>query len=511
MRNIPQRTIQQRTIQHWISGSETTGASTRYGPVWNPATGAQQAQVALAEPADVDAAVAAAAKAWQEWRDVSLIRRARVMFALRDLMERHLDELAGIVADEHGKVVSDAKGEVIRGLEVVEYACGIPTLLKGEYSEQVSTDVDAYSFRQPLGVCAGITPFNFPVMVPMWMHPIAIAAGNTFILKPSERDPSASNFIARLYAEAGLPEGVFNVVHGDKVAVDAILDHPGIAATSFVGSTPDRQVRAPAGLRKRQAGAGPRRREEPCRRAARRGHGVRRQPHHGGGLRLGRPAVHGHLRGGRRGRRGRRPGREAEGQGRGHQGRPGPGRGLGHGPGRHAAGQGPHHRLRRTAVEQAGATLVVDGRGLTVEGTPGRLLRRAVPVRPGHHRHGHLHRRDLRPGAGRPAGRDLRQAIDIVNANPYGNGTAIFTSSGQAAKKFQRNVQVGMIGINVPIPVPMAFYSFGGWKDSLFGDTHVHGPEGVRFYTRAKAITSRWPDNEYQEHHRTHMHFPTAS
>ncbi|HMI26580.1 MAG TPA: aldehyde dehydrogenase family protein, partial [Streptosporangiaceae bacterium] len=227
-----------RTIQHWIAGSETTGASTRWGPVWNPATGEQQAQVALAEPADVDAAVAAAAKAWQEWRDVSVIRRARVMFALRDLIERHLDELSVLVADEHGKVVSDAKGEVIRGLEVVEYACGIPTLLKGEFSEQVSTDVDAYSFRQPLGVCAGITPFNFPAMVPMWMHPIAIATGNTFILKPSERDPSASNFFARLYADAGLPEGVFNVVHGDKVAVDAILDHPGIAAVSFVGSTP---------------------------------------------------------------------------------------------------------------------------------------------------------------------------------------------------------------------------------------------------------------------------------
>src|SRR5579859_5541420 len=227
-----------RTIPHWISGSETTGASTRYGAVWNPATGAQQAQVALAETADVDAAVAAATKAFGQWRDVSLVRRARVMFALRDLMERHADELSELVADEHGKVVSDARGEIIRGLEVVEYACGIPTLLKGEYSEQVSTDVDAYSFRQPLGVVAGITPFNFPVMVPMWMHPVAIAAGNTFVLKPSERDPSLSNAMARLYAEAGLPVGVFNVVHGDKVAVDAILDHPGIAAVSFVGSTP---------------------------------------------------------------------------------------------------------------------------------------------------------------------------------------------------------------------------------------------------------------------------------
>jgi malonate-semialdehyde dehydrogenase (acetylating)/methylmalonate-semialdehyde dehydrogenase len=227
-----------RTIPHWIAGSETTGASTRYAPVYNPATGAQQAQVALAEPADVDAAVQAAKKAFDGWRDASLTRRARVMFAMRDLIERHLDELSEMIADEHGKVFSDAKGEVTRGMEVVEYACGIPTLLKGEYSEQVSTDVDAYSFRQPLGVCAGITPFNFPAMVPMWMHPIAIATGNTFILKPSERDPSASNLIARLYAEAGLPEGVFNVVHGDKVAVDAILDHPDIQAVSFVGSTP---------------------------------------------------------------------------------------------------------------------------------------------------------------------------------------------------------------------------------------------------------------------------------
>src|SRR5260370_31679720 len=227
-----------RTVQQWIAGSETRGASRRFGPVYNPATGEQEAQGALAEPTDVDAGVAAAAKAFDAWRDVSLIRRARVMFALRDLIERRRDELSGLVADEHGKVFADAKGEVIRGLEVVEYASGIPSLLKGEFSEQVSTDVDAYSFRQPLGVCAGITPFNFPAMVPMWMHPIAIATGNTFILKPSERDPSLSNFIARLYADAGLPEGVFNVVHGDKVAVDAILDHPGIAAVSFVGSTP---------------------------------------------------------------------------------------------------------------------------------------------------------------------------------------------------------------------------------------------------------------------------------
>ncbi len=227
-----------RKIEHWIGGSATSGASTRTAPVWNPATGEQQAEVVLAEPADVDAAVAAAGKAFDEWRDVSVVKRARVMFAFRDLVERHSQELARLVAFEHGKVVADALGEVTRGLEVVEFACGIPHLLKGEFSEQVSTDVDSWSFRQPLGVVAGITPFNFPVMVPMWMHPIAIATGNAFVLKPSERDPSAANFVGQLYADAGLPDGVYNVVHGDKVAVDAILDHPEVAAVSFVGSTP---------------------------------------------------------------------------------------------------------------------------------------------------------------------------------------------------------------------------------------------------------------------------------
>src|SRR5450755_1291386 len=227
-----------KTIEHWIGGASTPGGSARTADVYNPATGQVQARVLLAGPADVDEAVQTAKKAQASWQDVSLTRRARIMFAFRELIERHLDDLARVVSAEHGKVISDAKGEVIRGMEVVEFACGIPQLLKGEFSEQVSNEVDAFSFRQPLGVCAGITPFNFPAMVPMWMHPVAIATGNTFVLKPSERDPSASNLIAELYAEAGLPEGVFNVVHGDKVAVDAILDHPDIAAVSFVGSTP---------------------------------------------------------------------------------------------------------------------------------------------------------------------------------------------------------------------------------------------------------------------------------
>jgi malonate-semialdehyde dehydrogenase (acetylating) / methylmalonate-semialdehyde dehydrogenase len=498
------------TIPHWIAGSETTGASTRFGPVYNPATGAQQAQVALAEPSDVDAAVAAAAKAFAQWRDVSLVRRARVMFAMRDLIERHLDELAEIIADEHGKVTSDAKGEVTRGMEVVEYACGIPTLLKGEYSEQVSTDVDAYSFRQPLGVCAGITPFNFPAMVPLWMHPIAIATGNTFVLKPSERDPSASNLIARLYAEAGLPEGVFNVVHGDKVAVDAILDHPGIAAVSFVGSTPiARYVHQRAGDKAKRVQA------------------------------LGGAKNHAvvlpdadiefaasHLTAAGYGSAGERcmaisavvaVGEAGDALVANLKGKAGE---INVGPGRDSRSEmgpvvTPEARDRIVGYvdrgEQAGATLVVDGRDLIVEGHE-----KGFFVGPCLFDHVTTDMDVYRDEIFGPVLVVLRadsyaEAIDIVNANPYGNGTAIFTSSGQAAKHFQRNVQVGMIGINVPIPVPMAFYSFGGWKDSLFGDTHVHGPEGIRFYTRAKAITSRWPDAGHHEHQRATLQFPTAT
>jgi malonate-semialdehyde dehydrogenase (acetylating) / methylmalonate-semialdehyde dehydrogenase len=499
-----------RTIQHWISGSETTGASTRFGPVWNPATGEQQAQVALAEPADVDAAVAAAKKAFEEWRDVSLVRRARVMFALRDLVERHVDELAGIVADEHGKVFSDAKGEVIRGLEVVEFACGIPTLVKGEYSEQVSTDVDAYSFRQPLGVCAGITPFNFPAMVPMWMHPIAIAAGNAFVLKPSERDPSASNFVARLYAEAGLPDGVFNVVHGDKAAVDAILGHPDIQAVSFVGSTPiaryvyengtrsGKRVQALGGAKNHAVVLPDADLEFAANHITAAGYGS-------AGQRC--MAISAVVAVGEAGDALVARLREKALQ-------------VQVGPGRDPASEmgpvvTPQARERITGYIQrgveAGATLVVDGRQLTVDGHengffvgPCLFDRVATDM--------DIYRDEIfGPVLVVLRAETFREALDIVNANPYGNGAAIFTSSGQAARNFQRNAQIGMIGINVPIPVPMAFYSFGGWKDSLFGDTHVHGPEGVRFYTRGKAITSRWPDAEYPQHHREHMHFPTAT
>jgi malonate-semialdehyde dehydrogenase (acetylating)/methylmalonate-semialdehyde dehydrogenase len=431
------------------------------------------------------------------------------MFAFRELVDRNLDELARIVSAEHGKVVSDAKGEVIRGMEVVEFACGIAQLLKGEYSEQVSTDVDAYSFRQPLGVCAGITPFNFPAMVPMWMHPMAIATGNTFVLKPSERDPSASNFIAQLYADAGLPDGVFNVVHGDKVAVDAILDHPDIAAVSFVGSTPiARYVHnraSDAGKRVQALGGA-------------KNHAVV-MPDADMDFAADHITAAGYGSAGERcmaisavvavGSAGDRLVEKLKEKATA----------IKVGPGNDASSDmGPivsaQSRDRIVGYvdrgEQAGATLVVDGRGLSVDGHEegffvGPSLFDQVSTDMD------IYTDEIfGPVLGVLRVETLDEAIAMVNANPYGNGTAIFTNSGQAAQKFQRHIHVGMIGINVPVPVPMAFYSFGGWKDSLFGDTHVHGAEGVRFYTRAKAITSRWPDVEYSEHHQAHMHFPTA-
>jgi len=497
-----------RTVRHRIGGQETTGASARTAPVWDPATGRQQAEVLLAEPADIDAAVQVAKRAFEHWRDVSLTRRARVMFAFRDLVERHIDEITRIVASEHGKVLDDAKGEVIRGMEVVEYACGLPQLLKGEYSDQVSTDIDAYSFRQPLGVCAGITPFNFPVMVPMWMHPMAIACGNTFVLKPSERDPSVSNLIAELYTEAGLPDGVFNVVHGDKVAVDALLEHPDVAGVSFVGSTPIARYVHETATR----------------------HGKRVQA-------LGGAKNHAvvmpdadldfaadHLTAAGFGSAGQRcmaisvavaVGTAADPlierlRAKALEIRVGPGT-------EPHSEMGPvvtaeaRERIRRYIDRgvQDGATAVVDGRELDLEGDGfwvGPTLFDGVVI-------------DMPIYTEEIFGPvlvvvrvdTLDEAIELINRSSFANGTAIFTGSGQAARIFKRKVQVGMIGINVPIPVPMAFYSFGGWKDSLFGDHHIHGPEGVRFYTRAKAVTSRWPEDALDpSHHRGHLHFPTA-
>jgi malonate-semialdehyde dehydrogenase (acetylating)/methylmalonate-semialdehyde dehydrogenase len=498
-----------KTIEHWIGGAETAGASTRRGKVWNPATGEQQAEVVLAETADVDAAVQAAKKAFETWQNVSLVRRARIMFAFRELIDRNLDKLAEIVSAEHGKVVADAKGEVIRGMEVVEFATGIPQLLKGEFSEQVSTDVDAYSFRQPLGVCAGITPFNFPAMVPMWMHPIAIATGNTFVLKPSERDPSASNFIAQLYAEAGLPDGVFNVVHGDKIAVDAILSHPDVAAVSFVGSTPIaryiHETASSAGKRVQALGGA-------------KNHAVV-LPDADMDFAANHITSAGYGSAGERcmaisavvavGSAGDEIVEKLREKAEEIKVGPGDDKSSDMGP-----VVTPEARQRIVGYvnsgEQAGATLVVDGRDLVVEGHEngffvGPTLFDRVSTEMD------IYRDEIfGPVVVVLRADSFDEAINLINSNAYGNGTAVFTNSGQAARKFQRAVHVGMIGINVPVPVPMAFYSFGGWKDSLFGDTHIHGPEGIRFYTRAKAVTSRWPDVEYAAHHREHMHFPTA-
>jgi malonate-semialdehyde dehydrogenase (acetylating) / methylmalonate-semialdehyde dehydrogenase len=480
-----------RTVRHRIGGEETPGASTRTAPVFDPATGEQQAEVLLAEREDVDAAVQAAKQAFATWGDVSLSRRARVMFAFRELVNRHADEITRIVSSEHGKVLDDAKGEVVRGLEVVEYACGLAQLLKGEFSDQVSTDIDSYSFRQPLGVCAGITPFNFPIMVPMWMHPMAIATGNTFVLKPSERDPSVSNFVAELYHEAGLPDGVFNVVHGDKVAVDALLEHPDVAAVSFVGSTPiARYVHEKATK-----------------------HGKRVQA-------LGGAKNHAvvmpdadldftanHLTAAGYGSAGQRCMAIAVTVAVGDVADPlierltQKAREIKVGPGLEPSSEmGPvvTAQARDRIVGyidqgvEAGATAVVDGREIDKEGDGfwvGPTLFDRVETDMS------IYRDEIfGPVLSVVRVPTLQDAIELINANSYANGTAIFTNSGQAARIFRRNVHVGMIGINIPIPVPMAFYSFGGWKDSLFGDRHIHGPEGVSFYTRGKVVTSRWPD-----------------
>ncbi|MEP6599275.1 MAG: CoA-acylating methylmalonate-semialdehyde dehydrogenase [Actinomycetota bacterium] len=497
-----------RTIQHWINGGTTAGSSTRTAPVWNPATGERQAQVLLAEPADVDLAVQAAGKACDDWREASLSRRTSVLFAFRQLMFDHLDELATIVSDEHGKVLSDARGEAQRGMEVVEFACGIPQLLKGEYSDQVSAGVDSYSFRQPLGVVAGITPFNFPAMVPAWMYPVAIACGNTFVLKPSERDPSASMLIAQLWAQAGLPDGVFNVVHGDKVAVDAILDSPQVAAVSFVGSTPIARYiheRAIAAGKRVQALGGAK------------NHAVVLPD-------ADLEFAGSHLTAAAFGSAGQRCMAISAAVAVGATGDPlievlrqkagtvrvGPGRDP-------ASEMGPVvTREARDRIagyiasgEQQGATLVVDGRGLVVDGSEDGFF-----VGPTVLDHVTSEMDAYRDEIFGPVLVVLRvdtldDAIALINANPYGNGTAIFTASGESARRFQREVTVGMIGINVPIPVPMAYHSFGGWKDSLFGDSHIHGLEGVRFYTRAKVVTARWPHVEHPV--AASYHFPTAN
>ncbi len=492
------------TVEHWINGAATSAGSTRTAPVYDPATGQEQARVLLADPSTVDTAVAAASKAFETWGDSSLSQRTKVMFAFRELLVRHEDELARIISGEHGKVIEDARGEVIRGREVVEYACGIADALKGSFSDQVSRDVDVHDFRQPLGVVAGITPFNFPIMVPLWMHPIAIATGNTFVLKPSERDPSVSNFVARLYAEAGLPDGVFTVVHGDKTAVDAILDHPDIAAVSFVGSTPIAKYvheRGTAAGKRVQALGGAK------------NHAVVLPD-------ADLEYAADHLTAAAFGSAGQRCMAISVGVAVGAAGdalvevlerkanevKVGPGSDP-------ASDMGPlvteaaRERVVNAVARGAeqGATVVVDGRGLKVEGHEegffvGPSLLDGVTTEMDAYRE-----EIFGPVLAIVRTATVEEAIAVINANPYGNGTAIFTGSGEAARKFQREVKVGMIGVNVPIPVPMSYYSFGGWKDSLIGDSPVHGPAGVRFYTRAKVVTTRWPRTE------AGFTFPTSS
>ena len=497
-----------RTVTHWIGGKPATGTSTRTSPIWNPATGEQQAEVLLASTADVDTAVQAAAGAFATWSQSSLSQRTKVLFTFRELVNARINDLAEIISDEHGKVVSDARGEVQRGLEVVEFACGIPTLLKGGYSDQVSTGVDVFSFREPLGVCAGITPFNFPAMVPMWMHPVAIACGNTFVLKPSERDPSASQLVAELWAEAGLPDGVFNVVNGDKEAVDALLDHPDVAAVSFVGSTPIAQYihqRGTANRKRVQALGGAK------------NHAIVLPD-------AELDFASNHLVASGFGSAGERcmaiSAVVAVGDGaddlvaavaeKARVVKVGPGRNPESemGPVVTAAAKERIVGLIGTGAEQ-GAELTVDGREYTVSGyDKGFWVGPTVidKVRP----EMDVYREEIfGPVLSVVRTDTVDAAIDLVNANPYGNGTAIFTSSGESARRFQRGVNVGMIGVNVPIPVPMAYYSFGGWKDSLFGEHHIHGPEGVSFYTRAKVITSRWPHVEHPIG--ASYHFPTSS
>ncbi len=480
-------------VTHWIEGKPWEGRAARHGDVFDPATGERTAAVAFADAGVVEAAVSAAARAAASWRETSLAARARVLFAYRELVDRHKGELAEIITREHGKVLSDALGEVTRGLEVVEFACGLADLLKGECSENVSASVDSYSIRQALGVVGGITPFNFPVMVPMWMYPIAIACGNAFVLKPSEKVPSASMFCAGLLAEAGLPEGVFNVVHGDGETVEALVQHPGVAAVSFVGSTPVA-----------------RRVWELATRAGKRVQALGGAKNHlvvlpDADLHLAADAAVSAAYGstGQRcmavsvvvavGDVGDRivP-RLAE---RIRRLRVGPGLDP-------SAEMGPlvtSAHLARVVryVEQGvaeGAVLVEDGRAIRVPGHERGFF--LGPCLFDHVSPGMTIYQDEIFGPVLCVVRvpGFEDAVALVNQNPWGNGVAIFTNDGGAARRFQHEVDVGMVGINVPIPVPTAAYSFGGWKQSLFGNAAVHGREGVRFYTRLKVVTARWLD-----------------
>jgi malonate-semialdehyde dehydrogenase (acetylating)/methylmalonate-semialdehyde dehydrogenase len=479
-------------IKHFIDGKAVAGDSGRFGPVFNATTGEQYAQVALATADEVRDAIASAQKAFPGWAGTSPVARARVMFRYKELIEKNMDRLADVLSTEHGKVLSDAKGSITRGLEVVEFACGIPHLLKGEYSPGVASGIDLYAMRQPLGVCAGITPFNFPAMVPMWMFPVAIACGNTFVLKPSEKDPSVPNLLAELFIEAGGPPGVLNVVHGDKVAVDTILQDPTVQAVSFVGSTPIAAYVYETAAR----------------------HGKRVQAMGGAKNHLivmpdaDLDQTVDALMGAGYGSAGERCMAVSVAVAVGDIGDELVSRlkprveslkvGPSHDP---DSEMGPlvtaeHLAKVKGYVDlgvQEGATLAVDGRGFKLQGYEkghfmgGCLFDNVTPDM-------RIYKEEIfGPVLSVVRAPDFEEALRLPTEHEFGNGVAIFTRDGDAAREFTSRVQVGMVGVNVPIPVPLSFYSFGGWKRSAFGDTNQHGPDGVRFYTRLKTVTSRWP------------------
>jgi malonate-semialdehyde dehydrogenase (acetylating)/methylmalonate-semialdehyde dehydrogenase len=479
-------------LDHWIDGTSTPGSATRLGDVFDPALGTVQRRVRLGTAADVDAAVGAAVKAAVAWGESSLARRMQVVFAFRELLNARKDELAAIITAEQGKVLSDAAGEIARGLEVVEFACAMPHLIKGAMSENVSTGVDVHSLKQPIGVVGIISPFNFPAMVPMWFFPIAIAAGNAVVLKPSEKDPSASDWMARLWAEAGLPAGVFNVVHGDKEAVDALLTHPDVASISFVGSTPiakyvyetasatGKRVQALGGAKNHMLVLPDADLDLVADSAVNAGFGAAGERCMAVSVVLAVDAVADAL-----------IGKIAERM-----------RTLRTGDGRRDNDMGPlitgaHRDKVASYVDVAradGATVVVDGRDITPDGDPngfwlGPTLIDRVPTTSAVYTD-----EVFGPVLSVVRVSGFEEGLALINAGQFGNGTAIFTNDGGAARRFQREVQVGMVGINVPIPVPVAYHSFGGWKASLFGDAKAYGVHGVDFFTREKAVTTRWLD-----------------
>ncbi|SDR96162.1 CoA-acylating methylmalonate-semialdehyde dehydrogenase [Microterricola viridarii] len=480
------------TVQHWVNGAPAAGTSTRTAPVFNPARGVAEKNVLMASTADVDTVVAAAKAALPAWRDMSIAKRQNIMFNFRELLHKRTPELAAILTNEHGKVLSDAAGEIARGLEVVEYACSMPTLMKGDYSENVSTGVDVYSLKQPVGVVGIISPFNFPAMVPLWFFPLAIAAGNTVVLKPSEKDPSAANFMAQMLKDAGLPDGVFNVVHGDKEAVDALLVNPDVGSISFVGSTPiakyiyetasahGKRVQALGGAKNHMLVLPDADLDLAADAAVNAGFGSAGERCMAISVILAVDAVADEL-----------IAKISERMAT-----------LKTGDGTRGCDMGPlitevHRDKVSGYIDIAaadGATVVVDGRGIEVDGDAdgfwlGPTLLDRVPLSSAAYTD-----EIFGPVLSIVRVEGYEQGLDIINSSQYGNGTAIFTNDGGAARRFQNEVTVGMIGINVPIPVPVAYHSFGGWKNSAFGDAKAYGPAGIAFFTREKAVTSRWLD-----------------